>query len=108
MHQIDVVAADIRERIRLVGSTPVLEIRIPVIPLLHQPCGAQTEVTETPFAIAASRSRRDDRFATRLSRPPRADHRGLQLSQCSAPASLQSLAYMPLVVRRQQDGFETS
>ena len=51
MDEIDVVAADVGERVGVLGGTPVLEVRFAVIPLFHEAGGAEFEVAEAAVAV---------------------------------------------------------
>ena len=55
MHQVDVMAADVRERIGVLRRQPVLEIRMAIIPLLHQARGAEFELAEHACAVSLAR-----------------------------------------------------
>ncbi len=52
--QIDVMAADVSERIRVFRGAPILKVGVPVVPLLHEAGGAQAKVPEESGAIFAA------------------------------------------------------
>ncbi len=51
MNEIDVVAADVGERVGVLGGTPVLEVGFAVVPLFHEAGGAEFEVAEAAVAV---------------------------------------------------------
>ena len=53
VHQVHVVAADVRKRVRIFDGAPILEIRMAVVPLFHQASGAQAEFAEIAGSIFA-------------------------------------------------------
>src|SRR5947209_19656869 len=54
MHEVDVVAADVRERVRISGSHPVLEIGVAIVPLLEQAGCSKAKISEAALLVGAS------------------------------------------------------
>ncbi len=53
VHQVDIMAADVGECVGVFRGTPILKIRVAIIPLLHQDGRAEPELAEQPRAILA-------------------------------------------------------